>query len=110
MATDNRELPKPLYVAVLRAMPSASRHDQRRVMGALRRLVHAEHHRNNALNRAAFCFRDFISEGLTTAEAARSLLEMASVMNGYTAKDGILEVRSTIASGLAGRHERPGRE
>jgi len=104
VASDNRELPKPLYVAVLRAMPSASRHDQRRVMGALRKLVHATHHRNDALNRAAFCFRSFVAEGLTTVEQARSLLEMASAMNGYTAKDGILEVRSTIASGLAGSH------
>ena len=104
MASDNRELPKPLYVAVLRAMPSASRHDQRRVMGALRKLIYAQHHRNNALNRAAFCFRTFVAEGLTTAEQARALLEMASAMNGYTVKDGIAEVRSTIASGLAGSH------
>jgi hypothetical protein len=104
MASDNRELPKPLYVAVLRAMPSASRHDQRRVMGALRKLVHAEHHRNNALNRAAFCFRTFVAEGLTTVEQARSLLEMASAKNGYTVKDGIAEVRPTIASGLACSH------
>jgi len=101
MASDSHELPKPLYFAVLRAMPSASRHDQRRVMGALRKLVHATHHRNNALNRAAFCFRAFVAEGLTTAKQAWGLLEMASAMNGYTAKDGIAEVRSTIASGLS---------
>jgi hypothetical protein len=106
---DNRELPKPLYFAVRRAMPSASSHDQRRVMGALRKLVYATHHRNNALNRAAFCFRAFVAEGLTTTEQARALLEMASAMNGYTAKDGIADVRSTIASGLSGRHKRPGR-
>jgi hypothetical protein len=104
MASDNRELPKPLYVAVLQAMPSASRHDRRRVMGALRKLVHATRHRNNALNRAAFCFRAFVAEGLTTADQARGLLEMASAMNGYTQKDGITEVRSTIASGLAVNH------
>jgi hypothetical protein len=104
MTGDSQELPKPLYFAVLRAMPAASRHDQRRVMGALRKLVHAKHHRNNALNRAAFCFRTFVAEDLTTAEQARALLEMASAMNGYTAKDGIAEVRSTIASGLAGSH------
>jgi hypothetical protein len=97
------ELPKPLYLAVRRGMPSASLRDQRRVMGALRKLVHATHHRNNALNRAAFCFRAFIAEGLTTAEQARAWLEMASAMNGYTMKDGIAEVRSTIASGLGGQ-------
>lgn len=86
--------------SISRCWPLASRHDQRRVMGALRKLVHAKHHRNNALNRAAFCFRTFVTEGLTTTEQARALLEMASAMNGYTAKDGIAEVRSTIASGL----------
>jgi hypothetical protein len=32
-------------------------------------------------DRTAFCFHDFIAEGLTTAEAARALLEMASAMN-----------------------------
>ena len=78
MASDSRELPKPLYLAVLQAMPAASRHDCRRVMGALRKLVHAKHHRNNALNRAAFCFRTFVAEGLTTAEQARGLLERGS--------------------------------
>jgi len=97
------ELPKPLYLAIRRGMAGASLRDQRRVMGALRKLVHATHHRNNALNRAAFCFRAFIAEGLTTAEQARAWLEMASAMNGYTAKDGIAEVRSTIASGLGGQ-------
>jgi hypothetical protein len=101
-------LPKPLYHAVHRTMPAKSRHDQRRVRGALRRLVHAKHHRNNALNRAAFCFRDFVAEELIPVEAACGLLELASELNGYTAKDGIEAARATIASGLG--YQRPGKE
>jgi hypothetical protein len=108
LVSDVRALPKPLYDAVHRTMPAKSRHDQRRVGGALRGLVHAKHHRNNALNRAAFCFRDLVAEDLITVEAAWSLLELASELNGYTAKDGIEAARATIASGLG--YQRPGKE
>jgi hypothetical protein len=57
---------------------------------------------------STFCFRDFVAEELIPVEAAWGLLELASELNGYTAKDGIEAARATIASGLG--HQRPGRE
>jgi hypothetical protein len=56
--------------------------------------------RNDALNWAAWQFREFVTEGLISDADASRLLEAASEFNGYTAKDGIRAVRATIASGL----------
>jgi hypothetical protein len=41
-----------------------------------------------------------VAEGLISNADASRLLEAASELNGYTAKDGIRAVRATIASGL----------
>jgi hypothetical protein len=94
-----RELPKPLYREVLRLVPGTGR-NQRRVRETLNVLVWKTTGRNDALNWAAWRFREFITQGLISDADASRLLETASELNGYTAKDGIRAVRATIASGL----------
>jgi hypothetical protein len=94
-----RELPKPLYREVLRLLPRTGR-NQRRVRETLNVLVWKTTGRNDALNWAAWRFREFVAEGLISDADASRLLEAASELNGYTAKDGIRAVRATIASGL----------
>jgi hypothetical protein len=94
-----RELPKSLYREVLRLVPGTGR-NQRRVRETLNVLVWKTTGRNDALNWAAWRFREFVAEGLISGADASRLLEAASELNGYTAKDGIRAVRATIASGL----------
>jgi hypothetical protein len=94
-----RKLPKALYREVLRLVPGPGR-NQRRVRETLNVLVWKTTGRNNALNWAAWRFRDFVAEGVISDADASRLLEAASELNGYTAKDGIRAVRATIASGL----------
>jgi hypothetical protein len=94
-----RELPKALYREVLRLVPGTGR-NQRRVRETLNVLVWKTTGRNDALNWAAWRFREFVAEGLISDADASRLLEAASELNGYTAKDGIRAVRATIASGL----------
>jgi len=94
-----RELPKALYREVLRLLPGIGR-NQRRVRETLNVLVWKTTGRNDALNWAAWRFREFVAEGLISDADASRLLEAASELNGYTAKDGIRAVRATIASGL----------
>jgi len=94
-----RELPKPLYRELLRLLPRTGR-NQRRVRETLNVLVWKTTGRNDALNWAAWRFREFVAEGLISDADASRLLEAASELNGYTAKDGIRAVRATIASGL----------
>jgi hypothetical protein len=94
-----RELPKALYEEVLRLVPGIGR-NQRRVRETLNVLVWKTSGRNDALNWAAWRFREFVAEGLISEADAFRLLETASELNGYTAKDGIRAVRATIASGL----------
>jgi hypothetical protein len=111
LVANRRELPKPLYLEVLRLMPHASGHNQRRVLGALNTIVHERQGRNNALNRAAWYFRHIISDGVINPPDAWHLLQLAAAMCGYTEKDGIAQVRATIASGLgcSGSQESQGR-
>ena len=94
-----RELPKALYREVLRLVPGTGR-NQRRVRETLNVVVWKISGRNDALNWAAWRFREFVAEGLISAADASRLLEAASELNGYTAKDGMRAIRATIASGL----------
>jgi hypothetical protein len=91
-----REIPKPLYQAIVRCKPPNGR-EQRRVVGIIRTLIECRSHRNDCLNWAGYELRAF--EWLPRDVAAR-LLVAASKLNGYAAKDGIDAVRATIASGL----------
>src|SRR5262245_32098703 len=83
-----RELPKALYLEVLRLLPGIGR-NQRRVRETLNVLAWKAAGRNDALNWAAWRFREFVAEGLISDADATRLLEAASEFNGYTAKDGI---------------------
>jgi hypothetical protein len=97
------ELPKPIYKALLRAMPLGSglcRRHQRWAGSILRKLIAYRDGRNAALMRATFDFRSIIADGLIAEADARSLLVMACSANGYLGKVGIGQVRATISWAL----------
>ena len=99
----SNELPKPIYKALLRAMPLGPvlrpRH-QRWRRSILRRLIAYRDGRNTALMRATFDFRSIIARGLIAEADARSLLVMACSANGYVGKVGIGQVNATISWAL----------
>jgi hypothetical protein len=97
------ELPKPIYKALLRAMPLGSRlccRHQRWARSILRKLTAYRDGRNAALMRATFDFRPLIAEGLIAEADARALLVMACSVNGYLGKVGIGQVNATISWAL----------
>ena len=102
MATSD-ELPKPIYKALLRAMPLGSvlgRRHQRWAGSILRKLIAYRDGRNGALMRATFDFRSIIADGLIAEADARTLLVMACSANGYLGKVGIGQVNATISWAL----------
>ena len=97
------ELPKPIYKALLRAMPLGSvlcRRHQRWAGSILRRLIAHREGRNAALMRATFEFRSILARGLIAEADARSLLEMACSANGYLGKVGNDQVNATMSWAL----------
>jgi hypothetical protein len=103
------ELPKPIYNALLRAMPLSSRlcrRHQRWAGSILRKLIAYRDGRNAALMRATFDFRPIIAGGLIAEADARSLLVMACSANGYLSKVGIGQVNATISWALEPQEER----
>ena len=97
------QLPKPLYLKVLRLVPLSAvvtRHHQRRVIGILNIALQRQHHRNDGLNIAGFCMRELIRNGIISSPAAEELLIEVAILNGYAAKDGFIAVEKTIRSGL----------
>jgi hypothetical protein len=97
------ELPKPIYKALLRAVPLGSgvcRRHQRWAGSILRKLSAYRDARNAALMRATFDFRSIIADGLIAEADARSLLVMACSANGYLGKVGIGQVNATISWAL----------
>ena len=97
------ELPKPLYLKVLRLVPLSAvvtRHHQRRVIGILNIALQRQDHRNNGLNIAGFCMRELIRDRIISAPAAEELLIEVAILNGYAAKDGFIAVEKTVRSGL----------
>jgi hypothetical protein len=97
------ELPKPIYRALIRAMPLGTvlcRRHQRWVGSILRKLIAYRDGRNGALMRATFDFRSIIAAGLIAEADAQSLLEMACSANGYLGKVGIGQVKATISWAL----------
>ena len=93
------ELPKPIYEALLRAMPLSRRH-QRWAGSILRTLIAYRDGGNAALMRATFDFRSIIAQGLIAEADARSLLVMACSANGYLGKVGSSQVNATISWAL----------
>ena len=105
------ELPKPIYEALLRAMPLSpvlSRRHQRWARSILRKLIAYRDGRNAALMRATFDFRSIIAQGLIAEADARSLLVMACSANGYLGKVGSSQVNATISWALKPLEERRG--
>jgi hypothetical protein len=103
------ELPKPIYKALLQAMPLSPvlcRRHQRWAGSILRKLIACRDGRNAALMRATFDFRSIIADGLIAEADARSLLVMACSANGYLGKVGIGQVRATISWALGPLEER----
>ena len=97
------ELPKPIYEALLRAMPLSpvlGRRHQRWARSILRKLIAHRDGRNGALMRATFDFRSIIVQGLIAEADARSLLVMACSANGYLGKVGSSQVNATISWAL----------
>ena len=106
------ELPKPIYEALLRAMPLGPvlrRRHQRWAGSILRKLIAYRDGRNAALMRATFDFRSIIAQGLIAEADARSLLVMACSANGYLGKVGSSQVNATISWALKPLEERRGK-
>jgi Bifunctional DNA primase/polymerase, N-terminal len=97
------EIPKPLYLEVLRLVPlsaTVTRHHRRRVIGILRDHVLTGHeHRNDGLYIGSCCLRELVPE-IVSRDAAIRLLFGAAQLNGYVAKDGDRAAMATIRSGL----------
>jgi hypothetical protein len=91
---------KPIYLLILRLMREAERRDQRRAAGLFNVVALKRSGRNNALNYAAWAFRELVEKGAIEASGACKLLVEACKANGYLAKDGAEAVRLTIMSGL----------
>ena len=100
------ELPKPIYEALLRAMPLRRR--QRWAGSILRTLIAYRDGGNAALIRATFDFRSIIAQGLIAEADARLLLVMACSANGYLGKVGSSQVNATISWALKPLEERRG--
>lgn len=103
------ELPKPIYKALLQAMPLGSgvcRRHQRWAGSILRKLIAYRDGRNAAFMRATFDFRSIIAGGLIAEADARSLLVMACSANGYLGKVGSGQVNATISWALRPLEER----
>jgi Bifunctional DNA primase/polymerase, N-terminal len=94
------KVPKPIYLLILRLMRKAERRDQRRAAGLFNVVALKRSGRNNALNYAAWAFRELVENGAIEASGACKLLVEACKANGYLAKDGAEAVRLTIMSGL----------
>jgi hypothetical protein len=90
------EVPKLIYGLILRLMRGADARSQRRARALYNLVAGKIQGRNDALNFAAYCFRELP----IPREGAAELLMRASKANGYLAKDGEEAVRATIMSGL----------
>lgn len=97
---DNRFVPEPLYNKIIELMRGARGINQRRVRGILRVLVETHQLRNVALRDAAIQLGTLVNIDIITRDAAEQLLFMAAEINGYVAKDGEKEAKTTIRYGL----------
>jgi hypothetical protein len=100
---DDYKLPEALYRKMIDLLPRNTRgRDQRRVRGILRTAVqkHDGEYQNDALNWSGFQFRELISDGIITYDAAKQLLLEAARLNGYIDRDGLTAALNTIHSAL----------
>ena len=85
---DDRQVPREIYLLILRGMPTAKSQTQRRVRGLWKNLAEKTDHRNDGLNYTAWQFRQFVEAGDLKVEVASKLLRLACEANGYIDKDG----------------------
>jgi hypothetical protein len=90
------QVPREIYLLILRGMRGAERSVQRRVRGLWANLAAKGSRRNDGLNYTAWQFSIFIECGDLNREVAAKLLWRACEANGYLAKDGAGVVREVI--------------
>lgn len=83
------------------------RYVQAAIDSELAKLLRTGHHRNDALNDAAFALGQFVGAGVLPYAEAEALLFNAAVGNGYVAKDGSADAYATIRSGLSSGQAQP---
>jgi hypothetical protein len=90
------QVPREIYVLIVRGMRKAEPRLQRRVRVLWRNLAGKGSHRNDGLNYTAWQFSQFIERGELDREIAARLLCLACEGNGYLAKDGADVVKEVI--------------
>jgi hypothetical protein len=90
------QVPREIYLLILRGMRGAERSVQRRVRGLWANLAGKSSRRNDGLNYTAWQFSIFIECGDLNREIAAKLLWRACEANGYLAKDGAGVVKEVI--------------
>lgn len=95
-ANDDRQVPRDIYLLILRGMPTTKSQTQRRVRGLWKNLAEKTDHRNDGLNYTAWQFSQFIGAGDLNREIAAKLLRLACEANGYIDKDGADVVKEVI--------------
>jgi hypothetical protein len=96
------EIPKPLYLEVLRLVPlsdKVTRRHQRWVISILSKVTPLHEGRNDALFNASLHSRDLIPD-VVPRDVAEKLLFRAAQACRYVAKDGAVAAMATIRSGL----------
>jgi hypothetical protein len=92
----NTQVPREIYLLIIRGMRGAEPYVQRRVRGLWANLAAKAARRNDGLNYTAWQFSIFIECGDLNREVAAKLLWRACEANGYLAKDGAGVVKEVI--------------
>jgi hypothetical protein len=90
------QVPREIYVLIIRGMRGVEPRAQRRVRGLWANLAAKGSHRNDGLNYTAWQFSQFIERGELDRERAAQLLWLACEGNGYIEKDGAEVVKEVI--------------
>jgi hypothetical protein len=91
------QVPRDVYLLIVRGMPRTPAQLQRRVRGLWANLAAKGSRRNDGLNYTAWQFSVFVAAGDLNREIAAKLLWRACEANGYLAKDGADVVKEVIA-------------
>jgi hypothetical protein len=92
----NTQVPREIYLLIVRGMRGAEPSVQRRVRGLWANLAAKGARRNDGLNYTAWQYSIFIECGDLNREIAAKLLWRACEANGYLAKDGAGVVKEVI--------------
>ena len=100
------QVPREIYLLILRGMRRAEPSVQRRVRGLWANLAAKASRRNDGLNYTAWQFSVFVATGDLDRQIAAKLLWLACESNGYLAKDGADVVKEIINRVLQPAKER----